>query len=418
MVLLRNHKEKDEKYEKYLFKEDIKAIRIALIIGALIYSLFLVVDKFLDVANINIFIIIRLYLILPLALIGFGLSYHKSFYKIHQYMLTLLYVVAGIGIIIMLILDPSIFSYYGGLFLVFVYGYFLLRIKWEFVTIGSIAIMIVYFILAITHINSNLDNFLIYSIFYIGFNLIAILGSYTSSYYRKEHYRHELMLKGDNVILEKQIYDNLLDIENSNYITIYSLAKLAESRDLLTGNHIDRVGQLSLMLATSIDESIYLKNNHIKSVFIQSIELASTLHDIGKIGIPENILNKPSSLTKKEKEIMITHCSLGSTTLREIQNKYSKNNFINMGIDICESHHENWDGTGYPRKLKGIDIPFAARIVAVVDVYDALISERPYKKAWTVEKSIQEIISLSGSKFDKDIIDAFIKYCDSNILSK
>ncbi len=105
---------------------------------------------------------------------------------------------------------------------------------------------------------------------------------------------------------------------------------------------------------------------------------------------------------------------LGSTTLREIQNKYSKNSFINMGIDICESHHENWDGSGYPRKLKDRDIPFSARIVSVVDVYDALISERPYKKAWTVEASVKEIISLSGIKFDSDIVDAFLYCIDFN----
>ena len=98
-----------------------------------------------------------------------------------------------------------------------------------------------------------------------------------------------------------------------------------------------------------------------------------------------------------------------SNTVREIQNKYSKNDFINMGIDICESHHENWDGSGYPRKLKGTDIPFSARIVAVVDVYDALISKRPYKKAWSEEESIREINKLKGIKFDKDVVEAFNK---------
>lgn len=141
---------------------------------------------------------------------------------------------------------------------------------------------------------------------------------------------------------------------------------------------------------------------------MKSIELASTLHDIGKIGTPETILMKPAAFTEEEYAVMKTHCMLGSTTLREIQNKYPKNDFINMGINICESHHENWDGSGYPRRLKGRDIPFAARIVAVVDVYDALISARPYKKAWSEEDSINEVIRLSGTKFDKDVVEAFI----------
>lgn len=118
---------------------------------------------------------------------------------------------------------------------------------------------------------------------------------------------------------------------------------------------------------------------------------------------------KPGKLSPEEFEIMKKHCMYGSTTLREIQNKYKKNDFINMGIDICESHHENWDGSGYPRKLKGMDIPFSARIVAVVDVFDALISERPYKTAWTLEESIREIKRLSGSKFDADVVEAFTR---------
>ena len=398
----------DKKYRKFLFNEDIIIIRRMLIMSLFLYSAFGMVDKLLDVANINIFIIIRFYIVAPLIIITYLLSYHKSFYTLHQYLLTTLYTVAGIGIVVMLTLAPDVFSYYGGLFLIFGYGYFLLRIKWEFVTIGSIVIIILYFILAFIHLENYINDAIVYSIFYITFIIIAISGSYTFEKYRKEKYLYETNLKGDNIILEKQIYENLLNIENSNHITIYALAKLAESRDKFTGNHIERVGNLSLELAKSIDESIYIKNNCVKSEFIQSIELASTLHDIGKIAIPEHILMKPSKYTDEEYKIMNEHCMLGSTTLKEIQNKYSKNDFINMGIDICESHHENWDGSGYPRKLKGKDIPFAARIVAVIDVYDALISDRPYKKAWTKEKSIKEIAKLSGSKFDSDIVDTFL----------
>lgn len=402
----------EKEYRKYLFNEDIRFIRQMLIMSLVLYSSFGFVDRFLDVSNINIFTIIRFYIIAPLVVIIYLLSYHKSFYILHQYLLSALYVVAGLGIVIMITLAPDVFSYYGGLFLVFGYGYFLLRIKWEFVTVGSIVIVIVYFYLAFVHLGDYINDILVYSIFYIAFIIIAISSSYTFTKYRKERYLQEIHLKGDNVVLEKQIYDNLLNIETSNHITIYALAKLAESRDKFTGDHIERVGNLSLELAKTIDESIYILNNCIKPKFIKSIELASTLHDIGKISIPEHILMKPSPYTKIEREIMNEHCVLGSTTLREIQNKYSKNDFINMGIEICESHHENWDGSGYPRKLKGKDIPFAARIVAVIDVYDALISERPYKKAWTKEDSKIEIEKLSGSKFDSNIVDAFLLCID------
>ena len=409
MISLSTQMKREEKYEQYLFNEDLVFIRKMLIMSFFFYSLFGITDVLLDVSHINIFIMIRFYIIAPIIGFLYLFSYHRLFYKFHQYLLSLSYTIAGVGIVVMLIISPETFSYHGGLFLVIGYGFTLLRIKWEFALIGSIAIMIIYYVLAFVQLQEYLNSFLIYSLFYIGFIVITMSGSITFEKYRRERYLRETSLKGDKIVLEKEIYTSLKEIETSNYITIYSLAKLAESRDLLTGNHIDRVGSLSLKLAKNIKSSIYKKNKCAKSKFVKYIELASTLHDIGKIGIPDSILNMPSKYTKKERDIMMQHCSLGSTTLREIQNKYEKNNFINMGIQICESHHENWDGTGYPRKLKGTDIPFSARIVAVIDVYDALISERPYKNAWTKEKSINEISRLSGTKFDKDVVDAFIK---------
>jgi HD-GYP domain-containing protein (c-di-GMP phosphodiesterase class II) len=378
-----------------------------LFLSLVLYSTFGIVDRIIGVDNLYVFNIIRFYIVAPYVFVIFLLSFHESFYRLHQYLLTSLYVVAGLGIVVMLTVAPEVFSYYGGLFLVIGFGYFLLRIRWQFATIGTVIIMIFYFVLAYIHLEKYIYDVLTYSIFYIAYIIIVISGSYTFSKYRFDSFLHELHLKGDNVVLEKENYQNLKDIENSNYITIYSLAKLAESRDKFTGDHIDRVGNLCLKLAKHLHSSVYIKNNCDKEEFIQSIELASTLHDIGKVGIQENILMKPGKFTDEEFEIMKKHCMLGSTTLREIQNKYAKNDFINMGIDICESHHENWDGSGYPRKLKGRDIPFSARIVAVVDVYDALISERPYKKAWTEEESIKEIISLQGIKFDKDVVEAF-----------
>ncbi len=291
MILKTSQNTLENKYEISLFEEDKKLIRRTVLIGILMYSFFAITDVLLNIESLNLFLLIRLGIVFPYGLIVYALSYNKNFFRYHQYLLTTLYTISGIGIVIMLVLEPSIFSYYGGLFLVFAYGAFLLRIKWEFVTVGSTAIMIFYFIVSFLHSDENLFNYLIYSIFYINFNIIAIFGNYAFSNYRKKHYLQETTLKGDNIILEKQNYDNLIDIENSNYITIYALAKLAESRDSLTGDHIDRVASLSLNLSNYINESIYKKNYCVKLEFIQSIELASTLHDIGKIGIPENILN-------------------------------------------------------------------------------------------------------------------------------
>lgn len=400
---------KDDNYDRFLFSEDLIIIRRMLVLSVVLYTAFGVIDRLIAVDNLLIFTAIRFYIVAPAVLIILLLSYHESFYRLHQFLLTSLYVIAGFGIIVMLTLSPENFSYYGGLFLVIGYGYFLLRIKWQFVTVGTAIIMSFYTILTFMYLDEYISQVLIYFVFYLAYIIIAIFGSSSFSKYRFNNYVHENSLKGDNITLEKQNYQNLIDIENSNYITIYSLAKLAESRDEFTGDHIDRVGHLCLKLVREIHSSVYTKNNCDKKEFIQSIELASTLHDIGKIRIPETVLMKPGKLSPEEFEIMKKHCMYGSTTLREIQNKYKKNDFINMGIDICESHHENWDGSGYPRKLKGMDIPFSARIVAVVDVFDALISERPYKTAWTLEESIREIKRLSGSKFDADVVEAFTR---------
>ena len=410
MINLKLNNEKNNNYEKYLYSEDLTFIRKMLILSILLYSAFGILDRWLEVDNLFVFTTIRFFIVAPLVIVIYFLSFHKSFFSLHQYLLTTLYTVAGIGLVTMIALAPNVLSYYGGLFLLFAYGFFLLRIKWQFATIGSVIVLISYYSISAIYLLDNIKELHIYSIFYISFIIIAISGSFTFSKYRYERFLQETNLKGNNVVLEKQIYSNLKDIENSNYITIYSLAKLAESRDKYTGDHIDRVGYLCLKLANQIHRSVYTINNCDKDDFIKSIELASTLHDIGKIGIPEGILMKPGEYTKEEFEIMKTHCTLGSSTLREIQNKYAKNDFINMGIEICESHHENWDGSGYPRKLKGRDIPFAARIVAVVDVFDALISERPYKTAWSEEDSIAEISKLSGIKFDRDVVQAF-KVC-------
>lgn len=400
---------RDEEFEKYLFAEDIGLMRNMLIMGILLYSAFGIIDRMLYIEELKAFTMIRFGIVIPVIFIVFLLSYHKSFYKLHQFLLTVMFTIAGIGIVVMLILAPMVNSYYGGLFLIFGYAYFLIRLKWQFAAVGSSAIMITYYILAFVHLGDYLNDALIFSLFYLSFLLIAGLSGYTFSTYRFHRYNEEKLLKGDKVILESKNYDNLIDIEASNHITIYSIAKLAESRDKFTGNHIERVGKLSLKLAKKIHIGVYLVNDCDKDRVIRSIELASTLHDIGKIAIPEHILMKSSKFTVEEMEVMKKHCMLGSSTLREIQNEYAKNDFVNMGINICESHHENWDGSGYPRRLKGKDIPFAARIVSVIDVYDALISERPYKKGWSVEKSRAEIKRLSGIKFDPEVVSAFLK---------
>ncbi|MFH0995883.1 MAG: HD domain-containing phosphohydrolase [Pseudomonadota bacterium] len=153
----------------------------------------------------------------------------------------------------------------------------------------------------------------------------------------------------------------------------------------------------------------YLSNRLLPMLPTDIIDIsnASPLHDIGKVGISDNILLKPGKLTAEEFEVMKTHAMIGANTLQAARKKYPKNAFINMGIAIARSHHEKWDGSGYPDGLVGEDIPLSARIMAVSDVYDALRSKRPYKPAFTHEKSCEIIMEGAGRHFDPAVIHAF-----------
>ena len=160
------------------------------------------------------------------------------------------------------------------------------------------------------------------------------------------------------------------------------------------------------ILAQSLTlESPY--KTQISPEFIRDISNASPLHDIGKVAIPDHILLKPGKLTPEEFEIMKSHTLIGAQTLGEVKNLYPGNTFINMGIVIARSHHERWDGNGFPDGLAGDEIPLAARIMAVVDVYDALRSRRCYKESMDRAQSRTNILHESGGQFDPTLVDVF-----------
>ena len=218
--------------------------------------------------------------------------------------------------------------------------------------------------------------------------------------------RLQLALKKHNHHLEELVQEKVAEISNSQLTTIFALAKLAEKRDDNTGNHIEHTRIYCKILAQELQKHPRFQKV-IDDIFVQNIFYASPLHDIGKVGIPDNILLKPGKLTPEEYEKMKVHTVLGTETLDMVRNQYPGNYFLNMGIAITRSHHEKWDGTGYPDKLAGESIPLEARIMAVADVYDALRSQRPYKPAFTHEQSCEIILGESGRHFDPVIIDVF-----------
>jgi len=217
---------------------------------------------------------------------------------------------------------------------------------------------------------------------------------------------HELQMKLEqhNKHLNQLVEEKVKEISESQMATIYALAKLAESRDDETGEHLNRVQVFCRLMA----EKLSIRNG-ISADFINNIEKASPLHDIGKVGIRDAILLKPGELLPEEFEKMKQHTTIGADTLREVYQKYPKNYFIVIGIEIAQSHHEKWDGSGYPKGLKEDDIPLSARIMALADVYDALRSKRVYKDAFSHEESREIILRERGKRFDPLIVDVFIE---------
>lgn len=223
-------------------------------------------------------------------------------------------------------------------------------------------------------------------------------------------------LKLHNERLASMVDEKVAEIKESQMATIKVLASQAEYRDNETGQHIKRVQEFCRLIGQeviSIPEftRIAVKTHPSADAWVNTLYYASILHDIGKVGIKDEILLKPAGLTPEESEVMKRHTIIGAANMEEARRNYPNNAFINMGIEIARSHHERWDGGGYPDKLSGEGIPLSARIMNIADQYDALRSERPYKKAFD-HATVYHILTVGDgrttpSHFDLRILDAF-----------
>jgi putative two-component system response regulator len=196
-----------------------------------------------------------------------------------------------------------------------------------------------------------------------------------------------------------QLNQALEQLRTASLDTIYKLTSASEYRDNETGAHIRRMSHYSAVIAQKMG---------LKDKTVEALLYAAPMHDIGKIGIPDKILLKPGKLSAEEWEIMKKHTIIGADIL-----KGSNISFVRMGETIALTHHEKWDGSGYPHGLKGCKIPMVGRITALADVFDALTSDRPYKKAFSIEKSNQIISQERGKHFDPDVVDAFFEVQDA-----
>jgi putative two-component system response regulator len=217
-------------------------------------------------------------------------------------------------------------------------------------------------------------------------------------------------LESMNRSLRDQVQAQVKEISDSQIATIVALAKVSESRDEDTGNHILRVQRYCRALAQRLGEEKAF-DGMVDEAFVETIFHASALHDIGKVGIPDSILLKPGKHTPEEWEIMKTHAALGAQTLSAVLEAYPHSAFLQMGREIAQSHHERWDGSGYPEGLKGEAIPLSARILVLADQYDALRNKRPYKPAFDEAKTYSIITEGDGRSdpkhLDPRVLEAF-----------
>jgi len=194
------------------------------------------------------------------------------------------------------------------------------------------------------------------------------------------------------------------ELQEAYLDTIHRLVRASEYKDEDTGAHIVRMSRYSALIAQKLGCT---------AKEVQTILYAAPMHDVGKIGIPDNILMKPGKLTEEEVRIMRTHCTIGANILA-----YSKAEVLKVAEQIAISHHEKWDGTGYPLGLAGEDIPLVGRIVGIADVFDALTSQRPYRGPYSIEVAIDIITKERGRHFDPRVVDVFLENIDEVLREK
>lgn len=205
-----------------------------------------------------------------------------------------------------------------------------------------------------------------------------------------------LALYDQNVTLDEKVRERTAELIETRLEILNRLGRAAEYRDNETGMHVVRMSRYARIIGLEYG----LPEEEAELLFN-----VAPMHDVGKIGIPDRVLLKPGKLDEEEWRIIRTHCEIG----RKIIGSHHTSRLLQSAAMVAHTHHEKWDGSGYPSCLKGTDIPLFSRIVALVDVFDALTSERPYKKAWAVDDAVTEIRTCSGRHFDPEVVGAFLR---------
>ncbi len=214
-------------------------------------------------------------------------------------------------------------------------------------------------------------------------------------------------LERQNVILEERVQERTAELERAKDVAIFCMASLAEARDNETGRHLLRTQNYVRVLAEKLQDHPRFEH-FLNPRNIRLLYKTAPLHDIGKVGVPDRILLKPAKLDDDEWELMKKHTDYGHDALLRAEDELGTTDFLELARSMVLSHHEKWDGSGYPKGLKGDEIPIAGRLMALADVYDALISRRVYKEPYSHDDAVDMIRDGSGKHFDPDIVDAFV----------
>lgn len=282
--------------------------------------------------------------------------------------------------------------------------YLFLRVNRKVAQIISIAMLAIVILILGQHWHA--ETAIITRAFFINILCICILSMYFSASQRVSEELEQTNLQL-NEVLKDFLNLRQSELKRTREQMVNALSKLALYRDYETGQHVLR----TQMYVKALAQNLVRLGHYRQELSDENIELifkATPMHDLGKVGIPDYILNKPGNHTAEEIELMRTHAIIGEKTLLiAAQDQNADSSILMVAASIAGGHHENWDGSGYPRGLKGREIPLAARLMALADVYDALTTRRVYKPSWSHEDSAAEIYQLSGKKFDPLIIEAF-----------
>ncbi|QDU38874.1 Cyclic di-GMP phosphodiesterase response regulator RpfG [Maioricimonas rarisocia] len=242
------------------------------------------------------------------------------------------------------------------------------------------------------------------------FSLIAIGGSQilATCFFVQKHLENQAQRSTQQ---HEEMLLSARELERTRDAVIFGLAKLAESRDPDTGRHLERISLYATRLAAALRRHPSYRAE-VTPAFVKSIGISSVLHDIGKVGIEDSILLHPGKLSPEQRQQMQVHTTLGGECILEIERRLGDSGFLRMAREIAFAHHERWDGKGYPNGLKGDQIPLAARIVAIADVYDALSVRRVYKPPMPHEFCVNEIRNNAGTQFDPQLVDVFLSISD------